>query len=259
MKFIFQVHLRPGHAAEEYAEVWIRASEILQRAPGARGTLLHRKIGDPRTLLAIASWDSKAARDAREEFLAPDSAMREVLDAHLGIVDFELVGEFEEPEWSVAPDLPGASDAAIDRMEVIDTIARFGRALDDQDWPALRRCLAAELDVDYSSFRGTPPARIAADEFVAQRRTGLAGLVTQHLAEGHVVQLDGDAALCRCDFAIRRWPRDPSDGRFLHSYGTYHYGLRRTADGWEISSIVQAVSRSEGDRELHGALRQGGR
>ena len=103
MKFLFQVHLRPGHTIEEYAETWIRASVILQRAPGARGTLLHRKIGDPNTLLAIASWDSKAARDAREDFLKPDSAMRRVLDAHLGLVDFELIGEFEEPEWAVDP------------------------------------------------------------------------------------------------------------------------------------------------------------
>ncbi|HTO53039.1 MAG TPA: antibiotic biosynthesis monooxygenase [Myxococcota bacterium] len=103
MKFIFQVHLRPGHTTEEYAATWQRASEILQSAPGARGTLLHRKIGDPNTLLAIASWESKTARDAREEFLKPDAAMRKVLDEHLGMVDFELIGEFEEPEWRVEP------------------------------------------------------------------------------------------------------------------------------------------------------------
>jgi len=103
MKFIFQVHMKPGHTAEEYAQTWVRASAILQRAPGARGTRLHRKIGDPSTLLAIASWDSKAARDAREDFLQPDAAMRTVLDAHLGIVDFEPIGEFEEPEWVVEP------------------------------------------------------------------------------------------------------------------------------------------------------------
>ena len=143
----------------------------------------------------------------------------------------------------------------IDRLGIVDTIVRFGRALDDQDWPALRRCLAAELDVDYSSFRGTPPARTAADEFVAQRRSGLAGLVTQHLGAGHLVEVRGDTATCRCDFAIRRWPADPSDGRFLHSYGTYRYGLRRTADGWEIESILQVVARSEGDRTLHGAFK----
>ena len=41
-------------------------ASFTQQAPGARGTRLHRKIGDDRTLLAIASWDSKAARDAME-------------------------------------------------------------------------------------------------------------------------------------------------------------------------------------------------
>ena len=54
-------------------------------------------------MLAIASWDSKAARDAREQFLKPDAAMRALLDAHLEIVDFKMIGEFEDPEWSVAP------------------------------------------------------------------------------------------------------------------------------------------------------------
>ena len=54
MKFIFEVHIKPGHTAEQYADAWVRVSEILQRAPGALGTRLHRKIGDPGVLLAIA-------------------------------------------------------------------------------------------------------------------------------------------------------------------------------------------------------------
>jgi heme-degrading monooxygenase HmoA len=106
MKFIFEVHLKPGRSAEEYAATWLRASEILQRAPGARGTRLHRKIGDPSTLLAIASWDSKAHRDGREEYLKPDAAMRAVLEEHLDIVDFQFIGEYEEPEWIVEPAPP---------------------------------------------------------------------------------------------------------------------------------------------------------
>ena len=48
------------------AEAWVRASRLIQAAPGARGTRLHRKLDDPRVLLAIASWDSKAHRDAME-------------------------------------------------------------------------------------------------------------------------------------------------------------------------------------------------
>jgi len=55
-------------------------------------------------MLAIASWESKAARDARDEFLKPDSAMRAVLDAHLDIVEFKMIGEFEDPEWVVMPE-----------------------------------------------------------------------------------------------------------------------------------------------------------
>ena len=74
MKYIFEVHIKDGHTAEEYADAWVRASEIIQRAPGARGTELHRKIGDPRTLIAIASWDSKEQRDAMEGQHNPDVA-----------------------------------------------------------------------------------------------------------------------------------------------------------------------------------------
>ena len=103
MKFIFEVRMKPGRTVDEYADTWLRASEILQRAPGARGTLLHRKIGDPLTLLAIASWDSKVHRDAREAYLRPDAAMRKVLDEHLELADFRLIGEYEDPEWVVEP------------------------------------------------------------------------------------------------------------------------------------------------------------
>lgn len=103
MKFIFEVRVRPGHTAEEYAASWVRASEIIQKAPGARGTQLHRKIGDPDVLLAIASWESKAARDARDDFLKPDAAMRAVLEEHFEIVEFIPIGEFEDPEWVVNP------------------------------------------------------------------------------------------------------------------------------------------------------------
>lgn len=103
MKFIFQVRLKPGKTVDDYAEAWVRASEIIQRAPGARGTQLHRKIGDPNVMLAIASWDSKAARDARETYLQPDAVMRETLNAHMDIVEFTPIGEFEEPEWIVNP------------------------------------------------------------------------------------------------------------------------------------------------------------
>lgn len=101
MKFIFEVRVHEGHTTEEYADAWVRASELIQQAPGARGTELHRKIGEPRVLLAIASWDSKEARDARESKQDPDVAA--IIRSVAPFVDIRPLGEFEDPEWVVSP------------------------------------------------------------------------------------------------------------------------------------------------------------
>ena len=101
MHFIFEVRIKPGYTAEQYAAAWIRASEIIQRAPGARGTRLHRKIGDPSTLLAIATWESKAQRDAMEA--QADSRVAEIIAQQAQFVEVRLIGEFDEPDWVVEP------------------------------------------------------------------------------------------------------------------------------------------------------------
>jgi heme-degrading monooxygenase HmoA len=108
MIFVFEVQLRPGHSAEEYAADWVRASEIIQSAPGARGTRLHRRLGDPARLLAIASWDSKAARDRQEA--ARDPRVQRILDEQARCVEIRVVGEFEDPEWVALP--PAGSTGA---------------------------------------------------------------------------------------------------------------------------------------------------
>lgn len=99
--FVFEVHVRDGHTAEAYADAWVRASEIIQRAPGARGTRLHRRIGDDKTLLAIAGWDSKAARDAMEA--TPSEEVRRIIREQAEFVDIRVIGEFEDPDWVVEP------------------------------------------------------------------------------------------------------------------------------------------------------------
>lgn len=100
MKYIFEVRVKEGYTAEEYARAWVRASELIQRAPGARGTELHRKIGDPNTLIAIAHWDSKAERDAMEASHSPQ--IDEIIRSAAGFVEVRPIGEFEEPEWVVS-------------------------------------------------------------------------------------------------------------------------------------------------------------
>jgi hypothetical protein len=110
MIFVFEVHLKSGRGAGQYAQAWVEASRIIQQAPGARGTRLHRKIGEPGVLLAIASWDDKARRDAAEA--DRDPRVQAILDEQAEHVDIRVVGEFEEPQWVVLP--PGEPDAAGD-------------------------------------------------------------------------------------------------------------------------------------------------
>jgi len=101
MHFIFEVHIRPGYTPEQYADGWLRASRIIQQAPGAQGTRLHRKIGSPDVLLAIATWESKAARDAMEG--APQREVQEIIESQAPFVDIRFIGEYEAPEWEVIP------------------------------------------------------------------------------------------------------------------------------------------------------------
>ena len=101
MHYLFEVTAKPGHTIEQYAEAWVRASELIQQAPGAQGTRLHRKIGDESTALAIAAWESKAARDASPASLA--SAVQEIIESQAPFVEIQFIGEFEAPEWEVLP------------------------------------------------------------------------------------------------------------------------------------------------------------
>jgi len=104
MKFLFEVRVRPGYSVEAYAGAWLHASRTIQQAPGARGTYLHRKIGDPQVLLAIAHWDSKAQRDRQQQ--RAEQAVREALGDAARFCEVTVIGEFEDPEWLVEPSRP---------------------------------------------------------------------------------------------------------------------------------------------------------
>jgi len=101
MIYVFEVHIKPGHTAEQYADAWVRASKIIQQAPGARGTRLHRRLNDPTVLLAIAIWESKLQRDAMEA--SPSDTVKAIIASQAPFVDIRVVGEFDDPQWVVEP------------------------------------------------------------------------------------------------------------------------------------------------------------
>ena len=102
MIYIFEVRVKPGYTAEQYARAWVEASRIIQRSPGALGTRLHRSLEDDSRLIAIASWDSKDARDASANLV--DDEVLEIIRSQSPFVDIRVIGEFDDPEWAVDPD-----------------------------------------------------------------------------------------------------------------------------------------------------------
>ena len=122
----------------------------------------------------------------------------------------------------------------------------------------MRGCLAETIRYDYSSFRGTPFAEIARDDYVLQRRTALASLRTQHNLSNLSISGSTDEAELRCNYAILRFHPDFDGSRdqYFHSYGQYRFKVVRTAGEWRISSITQLLLMNQGNPALHGGLRK---
>lgn len=136
---------------------------------------------------------------------------------------------------------------------VAELICRFQRAFDQHDWAALRNCLDDKVFTDYSSFRGTAPSTVQADEYVELRRQALSDLLMQHNHSNLVVTSQTDhRASASCNYQIYRFQREGD--RHFHSWGTYEFGLVLRASGWKICAITQHLLKNEGDPSVHGAL-----
>lgn len=104
MKYVFEIKIKSGHTVDEYVAAWKHGSAIIQKMRGARGTRLYIKIGEPNTLLTIADWESKEARDkAMHELDNSNEETREIIHKHEKYGRFIKIGEYEETEWKVLP------------------------------------------------------------------------------------------------------------------------------------------------------------
>jgi SnoaL-like domain len=145
------------------------------------------------------------------------------------------------------------SDHITHTLDINDLLTRFFQAFDEKNWPMMRGCLCDEVDTDYSSFRGVPPATISADHYVEQRRSALHTLDMQHNFLNLRVEFAEatDTATARCNYIVYRF-HTAYDG-YYHSQGHYLFGFTVRDGAWKISRIVQHLLRSQGDPEIHGA------
>jgi hypothetical protein len=126
-----------------------------------------------------------------------------------------------------------------DRLEVSDAITRYAFALDQADWEALGAVFADEVRLEAPHVDVASPA-ISRQEFVELARQTVGGFeATHHLIPNHLVEVDGDTAICRAyAHAWHTVPTAPGVADYCLVRGFYEFGLVRTNDGWRINRMV---------------------
>jgi heme-degrading monooxygenase HmoA len=74
--YIWKITITDPTKVEPFIQVWKDASAVLQEYPGAQGTYLHKVLGEDNVYLAIANWESKAARDAMKADIDANTSER---------------------------------------------------------------------------------------------------------------------------------------------------------------------------------------
>ncbi len=136
----------------------------------------------------------------------------------------------------------------LDRQAVSDVVIQYATGIDLRRWDVYRDCFTDPVEIDFSSFSGTPAATMPADEWVHRVRSlqdGWDG--TQHISSNHVVTLDGDAATCRSYMQAQH----VYEGENTTLGGWYTNELVRTPEGWRIRRCQLDVTWRQGDPGLY--------
>jgi 3-phenylpropionate/cinnamic acid dioxygenase small subunit len=143
-----------------------------------------------------------------------------------------------------------------DRAEIADVQLRYATGVDSRDWELFRSCFVDEIEGDYSSVFGTPPARLNADEFVAMIAPVMSALTaTQHMITNLAVTFeDSDHATVIAYVRAIHYNAAVDGGTEQTVYGYYTNTFVRTVEGWRISKVKLTSQIQTGNAGVFGAL-----
>ncbi|MCV7334129.1 nuclear transport factor 2 family protein [Mycolicibacterium senegalense] len=144
----------------------------------------------------------------------------------------------------------------LDREEISDVQLRYATGVDSRDWQLFRSCFTDEVEGDYSSVFGTPPAHLSADDFVAMIAPVMSALTaTQHMITNLAVTFDDDDHATVVAYVRAIHHNATADGDTEQTvYGYYTNSFVRTADGWRISKLKLTSRIQTGNPGVFGAL-----
>ena len=144
-----------------------------------------------------------------------------------------------------------------DKAGIQALILNYAWGINSRNWALFRSIFDDEIEMDFSSFNGTPAARMRADGWVAACQALLPGFdATQHVLTNFMIELEDDTATAIVYMKAEHFIADQL-GNSSHTLGGhYTHRLKRTGDGWKIHATTLNVTWSRGNRQVYDMARQ---
>lgn len=129
-----------------------------------------------------------------------------------------------------------ALEAAADKLEIHELLARYGRGADTRNWELWRDVFTPNASIDFSTVTGVIGDPIAVSESLASI-LGNAHM-TAHYFTNVEVELSGDEAVVHAlFFSVTQFT---SDATPMLGGGTHQHHVVRGPEGWRSRQLVVA-------------------
>ena len=144
-----------------------------------------------------------------------------------------------------------------EKQAIEELILNYAWGIDSRDWTLFRSIFADELEMDFSSFSGSPAATLSAEAWVAGCQALLPGFdATQHVLTNFMINVAGETATARVYMQAEHFIANAA-GDNSHTLGGYYmHRLRRTGAGWKIHGTTLTVLWNRGNRHVYELARQ---
>jgi len=146
-----------------------------------------------------------------------------------------------------------------DRTQIVETIYCYATGVDTRDWVLYRSIFTDEIEVDFSSWDGSPARRMHADDWVAGVKPLFHGLdATQHSMTNPRVRIEGDRASCVMYMQAAHFLHNKEGDAEFTIGGYYTDQLVKAPAGWRLCGVKLTVLWSRGNKAIMGMALQRG-
>jgi 3-phenylpropionate/cinnamic acid dioxygenase small subunit len=142
---------------------------------------------------------------------------------------------------------PADLQQLLDKQAISEVLFNYAAGCDRRDWDLFRGCFCDAIEIDLSSWSGSPASIMKLEDWVEGVRTGLSGFdATQHLSGNHRIEVNGAKAHATSNIQASHMLA----GQRVTLGGWYDTHLVRQGETWRIARSQLNITWREGNEEL---------